>query len=125
MKYAETVLDLVESAAKDLGYGTIEDRLNIVDFGDAALDGTLVGGKIKIAKRLLSDFEEYLSTLVHEVAHAAHLDPSGDRRALRRGDQERDDRRRQGGRGRLPAGRQGCHGMPPPKFGIGRPGARK
>ncbi len=66
----KTVLDLVESAAKDLGYGTIEDRLNIVDFGDAALDGTLVGGKIKIAKRLLSDFEEYLSTLVHEVAHA-------------------------------------------------------
>ena len=66
----KVVVDLVESAAKDLGYDTVEDRLNIVDFGDPALDGTYQGGKVKVAKRLLSDLPEFLATLVHEVAHA-------------------------------------------------------
>jgi hypothetical protein len=64
------VLDVVQGAAVELGYGTVEDRLTIVDFGDAGLDGTYQGGKIQIAKRLLSDPEEFLITLVHEVAHA-------------------------------------------------------
>lgn len=69
-------LALVQGAATELGYGTIEDRLTIVDFGDANLDGTFKGGKIEIAKRLLSDPEEFLITLVHEVAHAQGADGS-------------------------------------------------
>lgn len=66
-----SMLDIVEPAAVELGFGTIEDRLNVVDFGDDKLDGTFKGGQIRIAKRLLSDPEEYLATLVHEVSHAA------------------------------------------------------
>lgn len=70
------VLGLVETAAQELGFGKVEDRLNIVDFGDEGLDGLFKGGAIQIAKRLLSDEEELLATVVHEVAHAAGGDGS-------------------------------------------------
>ena len=61
---------LVEQAAQVLGFGSVESRLNIVDFQDASLEGTFKAGQIKVAKRMLADFEDFLATLVHEVAHA-------------------------------------------------------
>lgn len=70
------VVGLVEDAAKELGFGTVEDRLTVVDFGDDKLDGLFKGGAIQIAKRLLADEEELLATVVHEVAHAAGGDGS-------------------------------------------------
>jgi hypothetical protein len=65
-----SVLAIVENAAMTLGYDLIADRLNIVDFGDASLNGLYEGGTIKLAKKLLSSFEDTLRVLVHEVAHA-------------------------------------------------------
>jgi hypothetical protein len=70
------VVGLVEKAASELNFGKVEDRLTIVDFGDAALDGLFKAGSIQVAKRLLTDYEEFLATLVHEVAHAAGGDGS-------------------------------------------------
>jgi hypothetical protein len=70
------VVGLVEKAASELNFGKVEDRLTIVDFGDAALDGLFKSGSIQVAKRLLTDYEEFLATLVHEVAHAAGGDGS-------------------------------------------------
>ena len=48
------------------------DRLRVVDFNDVKLEGTCEPktGSVKIARRLLSDMEELLPTLVHEEAHA-------------------------------------------------------
>lgn len=48
------------------------DRLRVVDFNDAKLEGTCnpATGEIKIARRLLADMEELLPALVHEEAHA-------------------------------------------------------
>jgi len=67
------VVGMVEAAAADLGYAKVEERLTVVDFGDEALNGLheSVGGvaTIKIAKRLLTSFEDALRVLVHEVAH--------------------------------------------------------
>ena len=72
----KTVLGLVEGAAKDLGYSTVEDRLNIVDFGDENIEGLFEGGQIKLARHILVDFENTLATLVHEVAHSQGGDGS-------------------------------------------------
>lgn len=70
------VVGLVEKAASELNFCPVEDRLTIVDFGDDKLDGLFKGGSIQVAKRLLTDYEEFLATLVHEVAHAAGSDGS-------------------------------------------------
>ncbi|NDD31174.1 MAG: hypothetical protein EB084_23225 [Proteobacteria bacterium] len=64
-------LGMVERAAADLGYRPVENRLTVVDFGDEGLLGLHEGGgaAIKIARKLLADFDETLRVLVHEVAH--------------------------------------------------------
>jgi hypothetical protein len=66
--YAE-VVGMVETAAAELGYAPVETRLTVVDFGDEAINGLHEVGSIKIAKKLLADFDETLRVLVHEVAH--------------------------------------------------------
>jgi hypothetical protein len=67
------VVGMVEAAAADLNYAKVEDRLTVVDFGDEVLNGLheSVGGvaTIRIAKKLLTSFEDTLRVLVHEVAH--------------------------------------------------------
>lgn len=66
--YAE-VVGMVETAAAELGHAPVETRLTVVDFGDEAINGLHEVGSIKIAKKLLVDFDETLRVLVHEVAH--------------------------------------------------------
>jgi hypothetical protein len=63
------VVGMVEAAAAELGHPPVEARLTVVDFGDEAINGLHEGGSIKIAKKLLADFDEALRVLVHEVAH--------------------------------------------------------
>jgi hypothetical protein len=64
------VMELVEPAAESLGYAPIETRLTVVDFNDEKTLGQHRDeGKILIAKKILTDFEELLSTVVHEASH--------------------------------------------------------
>lgn len=63
-------LVMVETAADALGFASVEPRLSIVDFSDPSLNGLHEGtGGIKLARKLLADFDETLRVLVHEVAH--------------------------------------------------------
>lgn len=64
-----SVMKLVESTAADLGFSPVENRLSIVDFGDASINGMHKGGDIKLAKHVLADFDFALRVLVHEVTH--------------------------------------------------------
>ena len=63
------IVGMVETAAAELGHPPVEARLTVVDFGDEGLNGLHEVGSIKIAKKLLVDFDETLRVLVHEVAH--------------------------------------------------------
>lgn len=72
----KVVVDMVEAASRELGFGAVEDRLAIVEFGDQKLCGLYEGGQVRVARRMLSNLEEFLATLVHEVAHAAGGDGS-------------------------------------------------
>jgi len=49
-------------------------EVDVVDFRVENVDGLFSGGRVSIARRLLVDARETLSTLVHEVAHHAGAD---------------------------------------------------
>lgn len=73
------VLNLVEPAASGLGHENVENRLTVVDFNDETLNGLHhPDGKIEVARKLLGDFEKFLSVLVHEVSHDHGIDGEKD-----------------------------------------------
>jgi len=82
------VIALVEPASTALGHMPVEARLTVVDFNDPIVMGLHrhdEGGVIEIARKLLTSFEETLSTVVHEVAHDKGIDGAvGHERAIER-----------------------------------------
>ena len=70
--FEETVAMVEE--ANPLGDNEIFGRIDIVDFRSEGLLGQHKDERYLIAKKLLSDRDELLATLIHEVAHDSGMD---------------------------------------------------
>lgn len=65
----DTVVDLVDAAGASLGYAPLPLRLRIVEFNKPELLGTHIEDKIQVALHCLDSFEQFITVLVHELAH--------------------------------------------------------